>query len=133
MYIIEDNLHWINERLNSMCCIFNQMFCASKQSIEEFKHYQHVISINGIFLYKKYIGCILYTTALDGNNQLFLLAFAIVNKEDDDNWSWFIDRIRIFVTNIEDLCIISDLHARIIKAISKRLVVTSSRSSPLVH
>ncbi|XP_021623810.1 uncharacterized protein LOC110623189 [Manihot esculenta] len=85
VYMIEDNLHWINERLNPMCRVFDCMFWAFKQSIEGFKHCRLVISIDGTFLYEKYTGCILCATALDGNNQLFQLAFAIVDKEDSDN------------------------------------------------
>ncbi|XP_021602286.1 uncharacterized protein LOC110607473 [Manihot esculenta] len=102
-----------------MCRVFDRMFWAFKQSIEGFKHCRPVISIDGTFLYGKYTGCILCATALDGNNQLFPLAFAIVDKEDGDNWSWFMDCLRIFVTNREDLCVISDRHAGILKAIQK--------------
>ncbi|XP_043812733.1 uncharacterized protein LOC110615378 [Manihot esculenta] len=83
VYMIEDNPHWINERLNPMCRVFDRMFWAFKQSIEGFKHCRPVISIDGTFLYGKYTGCILYATGLDGNNQLFPLAFAIVDKEND--------------------------------------------------
>ncbi|XP_043805281.1 uncharacterized protein LOC122721504 [Manihot esculenta] len=87
VYMIEDNPHWINERLNPIYCVFDHMFWAFKQSIEGFKHYRPVISIDGTFLYGKYTRCILCATALDENNQLFSLAFAIVDKEDGDNWS----------------------------------------------
>ncbi|XP_021626918.1 uncharacterized protein LOC110625590 [Manihot esculenta] len=78
VYMIEDNPHWINKRLNPMCRVFDRMFWAFKQSIEGFKHCRPVISIDRTFLYGKYTGCILCATALDGNNQLFPLAFAIV-------------------------------------------------------
>ncbi|XP_021598925.2 uncharacterized protein LOC110604952 [Manihot esculenta] len=119
VYMIEDNPHWINERLNPMCRVFDRMFWAFKQSIEGFKYCRPVVSIDGTFLYGKYTGCILCATAFDGNNQLFPLAFAIVDKEDGDNWSWFLDCLRIFVTNREDLCVISDRHAGILKAMQK--------------
>ncbi|XP_021626971.1 uncharacterized protein LOC110625640 [Manihot esculenta] len=99
VYMIEDNPHWINERLNPMCRIFDHMFWAFKQSIEGFKYCRPVISIDGTFLYGKYTGYILCAIALDGNNKLFSLDFAIVDKEDGDNWSWFMDCLRIFVTN----------------------------------
>jgi hypothetical protein len=61
----------------------------------------------------------LVATALDGNNHIFPLAFAIVEKEDTRNWSWFMDCLRIFITDREDLCVISDRHIGIKKAMQQ--------------
>ncbi|XP_074293607.1 uncharacterized protein LOC141620702 [Silene latifolia] len=56
---------------------------------------------------------------VDANDQLYPLAFAIVEKENTETWSWFLACIRCLVTQRTELCIISDRHPGIMKAMSK--------------
>ena len=79
--------------------------------MEGFKHYRPVISIDGTHLYGKYEEKMLITTAVDGNNQIFSLAFAIVDKECTASWRWFLAYIREYVTKRQGICLISDRHA----------------------
>ncbi|XP_021624999.1 uncharacterized protein LOC110624190 [Manihot esculenta] len=116
---IEDDLHWIEGRLDGNVRVFDRMFWAFQQSIEGFKFCRPVIFVDGTFLYGKYSGCILCATGLDGNNMIFPLAFALVEKEDSDNWGWFMDCLRLYVTDREELCVISDRHIGIKKAMQK--------------
>ena len=90
------------------CAIFERVFWAFGPSIEGFQHCRLVISIDGTFLYGKYRGTLLIASTRDGDNRLFPLAFAIVEKETDDSWYWFLCSIQINVTNREGLCVISD-------------------------
>lgn len=55
---------------------------------------------------------------VDGNYQLFLLAFAIVEDENNNSWRWFMACIWTRVTHQPDLCIISDRHRNIISAMN---------------
>ena len=71
------------------CAIFERVFWDFSPSIEGFQHCRPVISIDGTFLYGKYRGTLLIALTWDSNNRLFPLAFAIVEKETDDNWYWF--------------------------------------------
>ena len=71
------------------CAIFERVFWAFGPSIEGFQHCRPVISIDGTFLYGKYKGMLLIASMWDGDNRLFPLAFAIVEKENDDSWYWF--------------------------------------------
>jgi len=68
------------------CAIFERVFWAFGPSIEGFQHCRPVISIDGTFLYGKYKGTLLIASTWDGDNRLFPLAFAIVEKETDDSW-----------------------------------------------
>ncbi|XP_021595104.1 uncharacterized protein LOC110601981 [Manihot esculenta] len=111
--------HYINDRLDRTSRVFDRMFWAYRQSIEGFKHCRPIIFVDGTFLYGKYSGCILCATGLDGNNQIFPLAFAIVEKEDSDNWGWFMSCLRVYVTEREDLCVISDRHIGIEKSMEQ--------------
>ena len=107
------------------CAIFERVFWAFGPSIEGFQHCRPVISIDGTFLYGKYKGTLLIASTWDGDNRLFPLAFAIVEKETDDSWYWFLRCIQINVTNREGLCVISDRHPGIMAAI--RTICQSTR------
>ena len=84
-----------------------------------------MISIDGTFLYGKYTGTLLIASTWDGDNRLFPLAFAIVEKENDDSRYWFLHCIQINVTNREELYVISDHHPSIMTAI--RTICQSTR------
>ncbi|KAG5536591.1 hypothetical protein RHGRI_024122 [Rhododendron griersonianum] len=68
------------------CLTFDRLFWTFGQAIEGFKHYRLVISIDGTFLTGKYKGIILVVVSQDAKNQIFPIAFAIVEREDADNW-----------------------------------------------
>ncbi|XP_074321488.1 uncharacterized protein LOC141658418 [Silene latifolia] len=57
--------------------------------------------------------------SIDANNQIFPVAFAIVEAENTDSWPWFMSCIRVFVTKRSGLCVISDRHKGIMKAMSE--------------
>ena len=99
------------------CVIFERVFWAFGPSIEVFQHCRPVISIDGTFLYGKYKGTLLIASTWDGGNRLFPLSFAIVEKETDDSWYWFLRCIQINVTNQEGLYVISNRHPGIMTAI----------------
>ncbi|GJZ76685.1 pentatricopeptide repeat-containing protein [Tanacetum coccineum] len=52
---------------------------------------RHVISLDGCFLKKPHVGEILTAVGRDGNNHIYLIAWAVVNVENKDNWSWFLE------------------------------------------
>ena len=60
---------------------------------------------------------LLIASTWDGDNRLFPLSFAIVEKETDDSWYWFLCCILINVTNREGLCVIFYRHSGIMTAI----------------
>ena len=99
------------------CAQFDRVFWAFAPSIEGFKHCRPVISIDATFMYGKYKEKLLIATAIDGNNQIFPLAFGIVDEESADTWGWFLACIRNFVTTRQEICLISDRHAGILAAV----------------
>ena len=64
---------------------FKRMFCAYKPCIDGFNHCKPVIYVDGTFLYGKYRSVLLTAKAVDGNNAILPLAFALVKKESKDN------------------------------------------------
>ena len=57
------------------------------------------------------------TTSIDVDGHIFPLAFAIVEEESSDSWSWFLYTLRSQVMQREGICLFSDRHARIQAAI----------------
>ncbi|XP_078170359.1 uncharacterized protein LOC144564632 [Carex rostrata] len=87
---------------------FRRVFWAFGPSIEGWKCCQPVVSVDGTHLYGKYEGCALIATSIDANGGLYPIAFAICDKENGDNWQWFLHSLREFVTRERKVCIISD-------------------------
>ncbi|XP_076901481.1 uncharacterized protein LOC143555896 [Bidens hawaiensis] len=57
---------------------------------------------------------------VDGNNQILPLAFAIVVNESYPSWNWFLSHVKKHVVkDIEGVCLISDRHAGILKAVNE--------------
>ena len=61
--------------------IFKYVFWASAPSIARFTHCRPIISIDGTNLYGKYKRKLLIAMATDAINEIFLLAFVVVDDE----------------------------------------------------
>ncbi|GFZ05385.1 hypothetical protein Acr_17g0009570 [Actinidia rufa] len=96
----------------------DRIFWAFRPCIEGFKYCPPVIGIDGTFLYGRYIGVMLIAMAKTVTNNIFPLAFALVESENYCDWSWFIHNIRhLIVPGMEGVTLISDRHAAIISAV----------------
>ncbi|XP_030958317.1 uncharacterized protein LOC115980177 [Quercus lobata] len=91
-------------------CIFNSMFWAFGPCIKGFRHCKPVISIDATHLYGKYKGKLLIAITTDGNNEVYPLAFAVIESESTETWGWFLACLLTYVTDRTNLCIISDRH-----------------------
>ncbi|XP_062103119.1 uncharacterized protein LOC133814138 [Humulus lupulus] len=54
-----------------------------------------VIGLDGCHIKGVHPGQLLRAVGVDGNNQMFLVAFAVVEIENKDSWSWFVNMLRI--------------------------------------
>ncbi|KAL0362340.1 UNVERIFIED_CONTAM: hypothetical protein Scaly_1189200 [Sesamum calycinum] len=60
----------------------------------------------------------LIAAAMDGNQQVLPLAFAIVDEETYPSWKWFLQQLsRHVIRGGRGMCLISDPHVGIIKAV----------------
>lgn len=98
---------------------FKYMFVAFGASIAGYASMRKVIVVDGTHLKGKYAGCLPTASAQDGNYQIFPLAFAMVDSENDMSWEWFFRELSAFVDGSEGLVFVSDRHASIYKAISQ--------------
>ena len=77
-----------------------------------------IFSIDGTFLIGKYQGTLFITISYDANNKLLSLVFALVEKENNDSWGWFLRLVRIHVVRHgREVGIISDRHQGILNAV----------------
>ncbi|RYQ89587.1 hypothetical protein Ahy_B09g096152 [Arachis hypogaea] len=100
------------------CSMFNKVFRPFSSYVEAFKDCKLFVSVDDMYLYCKYGGVLLIVVAQDGNNNILSVAFAIVESESTESWSFFLTNLRRHVTQEEGLLIISD-RSHVIKAILK--------------
>ena len=77
-------------------------------------------TIDGMFLISKYQGTLLIAISCDINNKLVPLAFALVEKENNDSWRWFLRLVRIHMVGpSREVDVISDRHQDIMSCESR--------------
>ena len=81
-----------------------------------------MLSIDGTFLLGKYKGTLLVAISCDADNSLVPLAFALVERENRDSWSWFLRLVRIHVVGPgREVGVISDRHQGILNAVQEQI------------
>ncbi|XP_010424726.1 PREDICTED: uncharacterized protein LOC104709876 [Camelina sativa] len=99
---------------------FKYLFISFGQSIRGFyKKIRKVIVVDGTFLKNKYKGVLLVATAVDGNSNLYPIAFGIADSENDASWEWFLMQLKVVIADDKDLAFVSDRHISIGKMIGK--------------
>lgn len=74
---------------------FHGMFYCLGASIEGFlKGCRPFIGLDGCFVKLSTGQQILATTGRDGNNNIYPIAFGVVDKEETVSWSWFLTQLR---------------------------------------
>ncbi|XP_057723973.1 uncharacterized protein LOC130939925 [Arachis stenosperma] len=89
---------------------FHRLFWTFPLCIEAFRHCKPLFSIDGTHLYGKYGGTLLVMIAQDRNSNILPVAFALVEGENAESWSFFLSHPRQHVTPQPGLLVISDRH-----------------------
>ncbi|KAL0729396.1 hypothetical protein Bca4012_025489 [Brassica carinata] len=98
---------------------FKYAFMSLKACIDGWKHLRKVIVVDGTHMFGKYKGCLLTASGQDANSHRFPIAFAVVESENKESWSWFFERLSTIVEDGCDLSMISDRCAAIFAAKEK--------------
>jgi hypothetical protein len=95
-----------------------------------FTHYRHVISVDGTFLTGKYKGMLMVAVSMTAKNQLLLLAFALVEGKNNENWKLFLGLVRKQVLGLDrQVYMISDRHCGLLNGAKDHL----EGYPPLIH
>ena len=111
---------------------FLYMFLSFGASIDGFKKLRRVLVIDGTHLGGKYKGVLLTASGQDANFQIFPLAFAVVDSEDTDAWTWFLQKVERILADSPSLAIISDRATSISNAV-KRVYPSAQHGACIVH
>ncbi len=90
---------------------FKSVFISLKPMIEGFIHEcRGLIGVDGCHLKGKYGGVVLSAIALDGNNEIFPIAYGVYENECKATWSSFFNQLREVLrnSNRDKCCIVSD-------------------------
>ncbi|KAI3874095.1 hypothetical protein MKW98_013756 [Papaver atlanticum] len=101
---------------------FQRLFVSYRASIYGFiKACRPLLELDRTHLKGKFLGSLLCAAAVDADDTLFPLAFAIVDSESDENWMWFLSELRkLLGVNTESmprLTILSDRQRGILEAV----------------
>ncbi|CAA7052193.1 unnamed protein product [Microthlaspi erraticum] len=100
---------------------FMYCFVSFRASIVGFQYVRRVIVVDGTHLTGKYGGVLLVAAGQDGNFQVFPLAVAVVDAENNESWGWFFNKLKSCFTEDFPLVIVSDRHPAIANAIESVL------------
>ena len=93
--------------------LLRYVYWAFAPCIAAFQYCRPVISIDGTHLYGKHKGVLMIAMATNANQKVLPLAFAVVDKESEPSWGWFLECLRTsiehFIPN-KGICIIFDQH-----------------------
>ncbi|XP_016168302.1 uncharacterized protein LOC107610819 [Arachis ipaensis] len=100
----------VGEHVDECTEYFHRLFWTFSPCIEAFRHCKPLVSIDETHLYGKYGGTLLLAIAQDGNSNILPVAFALVEGENAESWSFFLSNLRQHVTPQEGILVISDSH-----------------------
>ncbi|XP_033138758.1 protein FAR1-RELATED SEQUENCE 6-like [Brassica rapa] len=98
---------------------FKYAFMSLKACIDGWKYLRKVLVVDGTHMFGKYKGVLLSASGQDANSRVFPIAFAVVESENTESWTWFFERLSTIVEDGSDLSIISDRCAAIFAAKDK--------------
>nr|XP_018628034.1 uncharacterized protein LOC104101474 [Nicotiana tomentosiformis] len=77
-----------------------------------------VVVVDGTFLKSAYRGIMLTASTMDAASSILLLAYAVVDSENDTSWKWFFEQFKHAYGEKSNMCVVSDRNESILKATS---------------
>ena len=92
------------------------------QTEHAFQFCRPVVLVDGTFLTGKYRGTLMMVAAVDPEDQIVPMAFALAEGENNEPWSWFMRLLRVQVLGpTRTICLISDRHAGLLNAAAEHI------------
>ncbi|KAL9840729.1 putative transposase, MuDR, plant, Zinc finger, SWIM-type, MULE transposase [Arabidopsis thaliana] len=96
---------------------FQYVFVALGASIEGFRVMRKVLIVDATHLKNGYGGVLVFASAQDPNRHHYIIAFAVLDGENDASWEWFFEKLKTVVPDTSELVFMTDRNASLIKAI----------------
>ena len=104
--------------------LFDHFYVCFKALRDTWRAYcRPIIGIDGCFLKNNVKGQLLAAVGRDANNQLYPVAWAVVQVENTDNWVWFIAKLKadLGIGDGEGFTLISDRQKGLLIAVDQEL------------
>ena len=74
---------------------FNRLFFAMKPCVDGFlRGCRPYLAVDSIFLNERFKGQLCIACAVDGHNWMYPVAVGVVDSESNENWVWFMERLK---------------------------------------
>lgn len=93
-----------------------RLFICPHESQQSFCHMRKIIAADGTHLRGRFIGTLLLAVGIDGNGKLLLLAWAVVESENTESWTWFFKHLRDCIPDTVGMTMFSNRDKGLIKA-----------------
>jgi hypothetical protein len=80
--------------ITTRSCEFLSPFVSYASSIAGYPYCRSLLTLDGTHLKTRYQGVLLIAVGVDAEQHLFPLAFGVVNAENRENGSWFLEELR---------------------------------------
>ncbi|XP_062081024.1 uncharacterized protein LOC133785825 [Humulus lupulus] len=81
-------------------------------AIRGFTYMRKIIGIDAAWIKTKHKGVLLVATTQDSEYHTYLIAWGLVDSENNASWTWFLEKLKELIPDSSDLCFISDRHQR---------------------
>ncbi|XP_010513253.1 PREDICTED: uncharacterized protein LOC104789219 [Camelina sativa] len=98
---------------------FKYLFFSLGAYIAGIKHMRKVFLVDGTIIKNKFKGVLIAASMQDANFQVYPVAFAVVDAENDLAWTWFFKQLSLIVLDASDLVLVSDRHRSIYAGVRK--------------
>jgi hypothetical protein len=83
--------------LNAETKEFQRLFICPSSSVSRYKHALKMVALDGTFTTSKFRQTLLFAATLDANHEIILLAWALVESENEDSWRYFCRHLTTYV------------------------------------
>ncbi|XP_042989569.1 uncharacterized protein LOC122316819 isoform X2 [Carya illinoinensis] len=88
---------------------FHRLFVSFHASMSGFQQgCRPLLFLDSTSLNSKYQGVLLSATAVDGDDGIFPIAFAVVDAETKENWHWFVMELKSAVSTSQQITFVAD-------------------------
>ncbi|KAK4755525.1 hypothetical protein SAY87_009282 [Trapa incisa] len=88
---------------------FHSLFVSFHACISGFQQgCRPLLFLDSVPLLSKYQGVLLAAVSVDGDDAIFPVAFAIVDEETEENWRWFLQKLKSALQNPQQVTFVAD-------------------------